>query len=87
MLPVAVRCLWQVSGAVSIPLLGMGGVSRGENAVELMMAGASAVAVGTACFTDPRAPMQVLHGMETWAEQHGVAQIASLTGTLQPWGA
>ena len=68
-------------------LLGMGGVSRGENAVELMMAGASAVAVGTACFTDPRAPMQVLHGMETWAEQHGVAQIASLTGTLQPWGA
>ena len=86
-LPVAVRCLWQVSGAVSIPLLGMGGVSRGEDAVELMMAGASAVAVGTACFTDPRAPMQVLHGMETWAEQHGVAQIASLTGTLQPWGA
>ena len=71
----------------SIPLLGMGGVSRGEDAVELMMAGASAVAVGTACFTDPRAPMQVLHGMETWAEQHGVAQIASLTGTLQPWGA
>ena len=86
-LPVAVRCLWQVSGAVSIPLLGMGGVSRGEDAVELMMAGASAVAVGTACFTDPRAPLQVLHGMETWAEQHGVAQIASLTGTLQPWGA
>ena len=52
-----------------------------------MMAGASAVAVGTACFTDPRAPMQVLQGMEQWAEAHGVAEIASLTGTVQTWGA
>ena len=78
-----------LSGPAVLPgaVRGLGGVSRGEDAVELMMAGASAVAVGTACFTDPRAPMQVLHGMETWAEQHGVAQIASLTGTLQPWGA
>ena len=86
-LPVAVRCLWQVKNAVKIPLLGMGGVSRGEDAIELMMAGASAVAVGTACFTDPRAPMQVLQGMERWAEAHGVAEIASLTGTVQTWGA
>ena len=72
---------------MKIPLLGMGGVSRGEDAIELMMAGASAVAVGTACFTDPRAPMRVLQGMEQWAEAHGVAEIASLTGTVQTWGA
>ena len=86
-LPVAVRCLWQVKNAVKIPLLGMGGVSCGEDAIELMMAGASAVAVGTACFTDPRAPMQVLDGMKQWAETHGVTEISSLTGTVQPWGA
>ena len=52
-----------------------------------MMAGASAVAVGTACFTDPTAPMQVLRGMEQWADNHGVMEISSLTGTLQTWGA
>lgn len=85
MLPVAVRCLWQVSGAVKIPLLGMGGVSRGEDAAELMMAGASAVAVGTACFTDPRTPVLVKNGLAEWAKAHGVERIAALTGTVKPW--
>lgn len=84
-LPVAVRCLWQVSNAVKVPLLGMGGVSRGEDAVELMIAGASAVAVGTACFTDPRTPVLVKQGLAAWAESHGIEKIASLTGTVKSW--
>lgn len=84
-LPVAVRCLWQVRNAVKVPLLGMGGVSRGEDAVELMMAGASAVAVGTACFTDPRTPVLVKNGLAAWAEAHGVSAISSLTATVNPW--
>ena len=84
-LPVAVRCLWQVKNAVSIPLLGMGGVSKGEDAVELMMAGASAVAVGTACFTDPRTPVLVKEGLKTWCEARGIDAVSSLTGTVKPW--
>ena len=84
-LPVAVRCLWQVSNAVKVPLLGMGGVSRGEDAAELMMAGASAVAVGTANFTDPRAAKLVKDQLAAWADAHGVAEIASLTGTVKTW--
>ena len=84
-LPVAVRCLWQVSGAVKIPLLGMGGVSCGADAAELMMAGASLVAVGTANFTDPRAAKIVKDQLEAWADSHGVAEIASLTGTVKSW--
>lgn len=84
-LPVAVRCLWQVKDAVSIPLLGMGGVSKGEDAVELMMAGANAVAVGTACFTDPRTPVLVKEGLKAWCEARGIEAVSSLTGTVKPW--
>lgn len=84
-LPVAVRCLWQVKEAVSLPLLGMGGVSRGEDAVELMMAGASAVAVGTACFTDPRTPVLVKEGLKNWCEARGIESVSSLTGTVKAW--
>lgn len=84
-LPVAVRCLWQVKQAVSIPLLGMGGVSRGVDAAELMMAGATAVAVGTACFTDPRTPVLVKQELKTWAEAQGIEKISSLTGSVKSW--
>ena len=84
-LPVAVRCLWQVKDAVSVPLLGMGGVSKGEDAVELMMAGATAVAVGTACFTDPRTPVLVKEGLKNWCEARGIDAVSSLTGTVKPW--
>ncbi|MDD6024367.1 MAG: dihydroorotate dehydrogenase [Oscillospiraceae bacterium] len=84
-LPVAVRCVWQVANAVSIPLLGMGGVSRGEDAAELMMAGATAVAVGTANFTDPRAAYLVKQQLAAWADSHGVSDIATLTKTVKAW--
>ena len=83
--PVAVRCVWQAAQAVSIPILGMGGVSTGAQAAELMMAGASAVAVGTANFTDPRAAIQIRDQLTDWAAGQGIEALASLTGSLRIW--
>ena len=69
-LPVAVRMVWEVSQAVKVPVLGMGGVSKGEDAAQLMLAGASAVAVGTALFADPMAPIRVRDGLEALSLIH-----------------
>ena len=84
-LPVAVRMVWEVAGAVNIPILGMGGVSKGEDAAQLMLAGATAVAVGTACFADPFAPVNVRKGLETICEKQGLASVSELTGGVNPW--
>ena len=84
-LPVAVRMVWEVSQAVSLPVLGMGGVSRGEDAAQLMLAGASAVAVGTALFADPFAPIKVRNGLAEIAARQGLASITELTGGVKPW--
>ena len=84
-LPVAVRMVWEVSQAVDLPILGMGGVSRGEDAAQLMLAGASAVAVGTALFTDPFAPLKVRDGLAEIAEKQGFSAVKELTGGVKPW--
>jgi len=84
-LPVAVRMVWEVSQAVRLPVLGMGGVSRGEDAAQLMLAGASAVAVGTALFADPFAPLKVRDGLADIAAQQGLASVKELTGGVRPW--
>ncbi len=84
-LPVAVRMVWEVHQAVDLPILGMGGVSKGEDAAQLMLAGASAVAVGTACFADPYAPVRVRDGLAELAEEQGLARVAQLTGGVLPW--
>jgi dihydroorotate dehydrogenase (NAD+) catalytic subunit len=84
-LPVAVRMVWQVANAVKIPLLGMGGVSRGEDAAQLMLAGASAVAVGTACFADPFAPLKVRDELAQLAQAQGLERVSQLTGAVRPW--
>ena len=84
-LPVAVRMVWQVANAVKLPLLGMGGVSRGEDAAQLMLAGAAAVAVGTACFADPFAPLKVRDGLARLAQDQGLERVAQLTGAVRPW--
>jgi dihydroorotate dehydrogenase (NAD+) catalytic subunit len=84
-LPVAVRMVWEVANAVHIPILGMGGVSKGEDAAQLMLAGASAVAVGTACFADPYAPMKVRDGLAALVEAQGLTSVAELTGGVKPW--
>ena len=84
-LPVAVRMVWEVSNTVKIPVLGMGGVSKGSDAAQMMLAGASAVAVGTACFADPFAPVKVRDELAAIAENQGLASVAELTGGVKPW--
>ena len=84
-LPVAVRMVWEVANAVKVPILGMGGVSKGADAAELMLAGAAAVAVGTASFADVYAPVRVRDELTAYAEQQGLARITELTGAVKPW--
>ena len=81
--PVALRMVWETSRAVSVPVLGMGGIASGEDAVEFLLAGATAVAVGTANFMNPAATMDVIDGIARYCERHGVARAADLTGALQ----
>ena len=84
-LPVAGRMVWEVAGAVKIPILGMGGVSRGADAAQLMLAGAAAVAVGTACFDDPFAPLRVRDELAALAAGQGLDRVSELTGGVRPW--
>ncbi len=84
-LPVAVRMIWQTANAVSIPIIGMGGVSTGEDAIELMMAGASAVQVGAAIFTDPYAPVRIVDEMNTFLDENKIASVKDIIGTVKPW--
>lgn len=81
--PVAVRMVYQVCRAVKVPVLGMGGIMTGEDAVEFMMAGASAVAVGTANLVDPKAPVRILREMEQTLEKLGVADIKDIRGVIE----
>lgn len=84
-LPVAVRMVWEVSQVVDLPILGMGGVSKGEDGAQLMLAGASAVAVGTALFADPFAPLKVRDSLVDIAERQGLSAVRELTGGVRPW--
>ena len=84
-LPVAIRMVWEVANAVKIPVLGMGGVSKGTDAAELMLAGATAVAVGTACFADPYAPIKVRDGLAQVAQNWGLEKVSGLTGKVKAW--
>ncbi len=84
MRPVAVRAVHDVCAAFpSAAVVGVGGVASGEHAVELLMAGASAVQVGTATFADPRAPARVLSELERWCRRHGVGRAADLVGRVR----
>lgn len=79
--PVAVRAVWDCHAAFpDRPIIGVGGVSRGEDAVELLLAGAAAVQVGTATFADPRAPVRVLRDLERWCRRHQVTSLSELIG-------
>lgn len=84
-LPVAVRMVWEVRQAVKVPILGMGGVAKGEDAAQLMLAGANAVAVGSACFADPYTPLKVRDGLADAAHKLGFAKVSELTGAVLPW--
>ena len=84
-LPVAVRMVWEVANAVKIPILGMGGVAKGSDAVQMMMAGAAAVAVGTACIADPYAPITVRDELAAIACSKKLDKVSDLTGSVKPW--
>ncbi len=83
LLPVGVLAVWKVSRAVKVPLIGVGGVTRGSDAIQYLMAGASLVALGTAALRDPRAPARVLDELREWCRSHGVKSVAELTGCLE----
>ena len=80
--PIAVRMTYEAAQAVSIPVVGLGGITCAEDAIEFLMAGATAVQVGTANFTDPYAMPNVVAGLNAWCDKHGVENISELTGTL-----
>ncbi len=82
-LPVGVLATWRVRLAVKVPILGVGGVASGSDALQYIVAGASLVGIGTAALRDPRAPMRVVREMSAWCDAHGVARISDLVGTLE----
>ena len=83
--PVAVRMVWQTAGAVKIPVVGMGGISSWRDAVEMMLAGASAIQVGTALFSDPYAPLKIKEGLNRYLDDQGIASVTELAGMVKPW--
>ncbi len=81
--PVAVRMVYEAGRAVKIPVIGMGGIMSGEDAIEFFLAGASAVAVGTAIFADPLAPLHVLDGINAWLDRKGIASLKEIIGAVK----
>lgn len=80
--PVAVRMVWQVAKAVKIPVVGLGGIMNGRDAIEFMLAGASAIQVGTANFVDPSVTMKIIDYMEDYCQRHGVNDINDIVGMI-----
>lgn len=81
--PVAVRMVWQVKNAVKIPVIGMGGISTWKDAVEMIMAGADAIQIGTVLFTDPYAPVKIYKGLNGYLDTHHIASVTELTHTVE----
>ncbi|MBR2193139.1 MAG: dihydroorotate dehydrogenase [Bacteroidaceae bacterium] len=80
--PVAVRCVWQVAKAVKIPIVGLGGIMNSEDAIEFLMAGASAIEIGTANFIDPSVSEKVAHGINDWLDKHGCKSVKEIIGVI-----
>ena len=83
--PVAVRMVWQVANAVKIPIIGMGGITTWEDAVEMLMAGATALQIGTVLFSDPYAPVKINEGLAKFMDENGIENVSELTGTVKTW--
>lgn len=81
--PVAVRMVWQVARAVHVPIIGLGGISRAEHALEFIIAGASAVCIGTGLFADPQCPIAVVDGLRDYMARHGLECLDELRGALE----
>lgn len=83
--PIAVRMVWQAANAVNIPIIGMGGISTWQDAVEMLIAGASALQIGTVFFSDPYAPIKINEGINRFLDENGLKSVGELTGTIKPW--
>ena len=81
--PIALRMVWQVAKAVKIPVIGLGGISSATDAVEFLLAGASAIEIGTANFIDPAITVKVAKGIVEYCERHGIKNVSDLTGALE----
>ncbi len=81
--PVAVRMVYQVKNAVKIPVIGLGGISTWQDAVEMIMAGADAIQIGTVLFTDPYAPLRISEGLHGYLDTHNIPTVKELTGTVE----
>ena len=81
--PIALRMVYEAAQAVNIPVIGLGGIASGEDAAEFLIAGATAVQIGTATFWDPRAPLRIARELERFCRREGVEQVHSLVGTLR----
>ena len=84
--PLALCAVWRVAEAVDIPILGMGGIRTAEDALEFLLAGADAIAIGTANFTDPRAAIDVVAGIRSYMIENDIPRIADLVGAVRPFG-
>ena len=82
-MPVAVAMVWKVRQAVSVPIMGMGGITSATDALQFLIAGASAIQVGTATFVDPGAAVTVIEGIEAYCDRCGIAAVSDLVGSLQ----
>ncbi len=76
--PIGVACVWKVARAVRIPVIGLGGIGCANDALEYLLAGASAIQVGTAIFSNPRAPLEILEGVKTWMRERGVEKLKDI---------
>lgn len=84
-LPVAIRMVWQVASKVKIPVVGLGGISTWQDAVEMLLAGATALQIGTVFFTDPYAPLKITEGLTNFMDKNGIKDLSELTGAMRPW--
>jgi dihydroorotate dehydrogenase (NAD+) catalytic subunit len=81
--PVALRMVWQVAKAVNIPVVGLGGIMNWRDAVEFMLAGATAIEIGTANFIDPAITVKVAEGINDYLERHGYKSVKEIIGALE----
>jgi len=81
--PVALRCVWQVAKAVKVPIIGLGGIMNERDAIEFLLAGASAIEIGTANFIDPSVSVKVANGISEWLDKHGCSSVQEIIGQLE----
>lgn len=83
--PVALRMVWQVRNAVKLPLIGMGGIASASDAIEMLIAGADIIGVGTAMFANPYLPLEIIEGLNAYLDENGVGSVSELSATVKPW--